>query len=418
MVLQAVWQPYRSARSVVVVEVNGYTIEPGVDLSDADLSDTDLSRADLSGADLSGADLNHANLSAARLVGADLSGANLNHANLSAARLGGADLSGANLSDAKLFAADLDQTDFTGARIAGADFNEAFRETAIGLPLEAPTPRWRAVPNARWSRSQSAHDPARRSEEEDVVGRSNDELDLSASRRTFEFESALVQQEVKDFAEQKRIQRLCHFTHLSSFRQIVDDKAVLSRQVLVTKHRTATVNDQYRHDGHLDYISCSITFPNLWLLDSYRGRGHRTDEWIVLLLTRKLLHHPSTKFSPVNAAIASGAHVADGLEGLEGMFQPQPPSNYNIYRRPPHLKSCPTDSQAEVLVSKAVPADAVIGVVCKTSEVRQQVDQLLTRWDGPRPVTSVQELLFDSEYVKKMIWNGHDMDLDVREEDA
>ena len=51
-----------------------------------------------------------------------------------------------------------------------------------------------------------------------------------------------------------------------------------------------------------------------------------------------------------------------------------------------------------------------------TPEVRQQADQLVTRWDGPRPVTSVHKLLFDSEYVKQMIWHGYDMDLDVREE--
>ena len=279
-------------------------------------------------------------------------------------------------------------------------------------------PRWKAVSNARWSRSQSAHDRARRSEEEDTVGRSSNELDLSASRRTSEFEAARVQQEVKDFAERERIQRLCHFTHLSSFRQIVDDKAVLSRQALATKNRTVNLNDQYRYDGHLDYISCSITFPNLLLLDSFRARGHRTDEWIVLLLTRRLLHLPSTRFSPVNAATASGAHVADGVEGLVSMFQSRPPSVHSIYRGPQHLKSCPTDNQAEVLVSKAILADAVIGVVCMTPEVRQQADQLVARWDRPRPVISELESLFDWEHVKKMIRNGHDMDLAVREEDA
>jgi hypothetical protein len=227
-----------------------------------------------------------------------------------------------------------------------------------------------------------------------------------------------VQQEVKDFAERERIQRLCHFTHLSSFRQIVDDKAVLSRQALATKNRTVNLNDQYRYDGHLDYISCSITFPNLLLLDSFRARGHRTDEWIVLLLTRRLLHLPSTRFSPVNAATASGAHVADGVEGLVSMFQSRPPSVHSIYRGPQHLKSCPTDNQAEVLVSKAILADAVIGVVCMTPEVRQQADQLVARWDRPRPVISELESLFDWEHVKKMIRNGHDMDLAVREEDA
>jgi uncharacterized protein YjbI with pentapeptide repeats len=40
---------------VVVVEVNGYTIEPGANLPGADLSGLDLSGANLRGANLSGA---------------------------------------------------------------------------------------------------------------------------------------------------------------------------------------------------------------------------------------------------------------------------------------------------------------------------------------------------------------------------
>lgn len=222
---------------------------------------------------------------------------------------------------------------------------------------------------------------------------------------------------IMDEVARRRITRLCHFTHLSSFRQIVDDKAALSTQVLARRRPTAAVNDRQRLDGHLDYISCSLTFPNLWVLDAYRERGHRTDEWVVLLLKKMLLWQPSTKFSPVNAATAFGAHVADGLEGLVSMFQPRPPSVHPIYRGAQHLKSCPTDNQAEVLVSKAILADEVFGVVCMTPEVRQQVDQLVARWDGPRPATSVRKHFFESSYVKQTIWNGYDMDLGVQEED-
>ena len=44
------WQPFWSARSVLVVEVNGYTIEPGAFLEAADLTGADLEGADLTGA--------------------------------------------------------------------------------------------------------------------------------------------------------------------------------------------------------------------------------------------------------------------------------------------------------------------------------------------------------------------------------
>ena len=59
------WQSWWSARSVVVVEVNGYTIEPGANLPGADLTG-----AALAGADLAGANLRGANLSGAYLTGA------------------------------------------------------------------------------------------------------------------------------------------------------------------------------------------------------------------------------------------------------------------------------------------------------------------------------------------------------------
>ena len=124
--------------------------------------------------------------------------------------------------------------------------------------------------------------------------------------------------DIMDEVSRRGITRLCHFTHLSSFRQIVDHKAVLSTQVLVRKRLTAAVNDRQRLDGHLDYIPCSLTFPNLWVLDAYRERGHRTDEWVVLLLKKMLLWQPSAKFSPVNAATAFGAHEALELLTIRG----------------------------------------------------------------------------------------------------
>ena len=76
--------------------VDGYTIEPDADLSDAYLFDADLTNANLTGANLTGADL-----TGATLYGATLSGANLTGADLTGANLGRADLTGANLDNAK-----------------------------------------------------------------------------------------------------------------------------------------------------------------------------------------------------------------------------------------------------------------------------------------------------------------------------
>ncbi len=51
------WQGWWSARSVVVVKVNGYTIEPGADLGEAVLYEANLEGADLARANLKRADL-------------------------------------------------------------------------------------------------------------------------------------------------------------------------------------------------------------------------------------------------------------------------------------------------------------------------------------------------------------------------
>ena len=87
---------------MVVVEVNGYTIEhwanlEGADLRGANLEGADLALANLNGANLNGANLKEANLMLANLNGANLNGANLNGANLAEAYLGSATLIGASL---------------------------------------------------------------------------------------------------------------------------------------------------------------------------------------------------------------------------------------------------------------------------------------------------------------------------------
>ena len=82
------------------MEVNGFKIEPGADLSFADLEGADLRGANLSGADLRGANLSGANLGGAKLRGADLWGADLRKADLRKADLTDAYLRGANLEGA------------------------------------------------------------------------------------------------------------------------------------------------------------------------------------------------------------------------------------------------------------------------------------------------------------------------------
>ena len=75
---------------MVVVEVNGYEIEPGADLTGANLYRMNLIGVTLTGAYLVLTDLPVANLTGAHLVLTNLEGANLEGANFSGAYLSGA----------------------------------------------------------------------------------------------------------------------------------------------------------------------------------------------------------------------------------------------------------------------------------------------------------------------------------------
>jgi uncharacterized protein YjbI with pentapeptide repeats len=94
----------------------------------------DLSGAGLVLAKLPGADLRSANLVGANLSQADLTGANLAGANLVGAGLSGANLAGANLRGANLSGVDLRDAYLVGADLTDAKLDNAYYQTAIGLP--------------------------------------------------------------------------------------------------------------------------------------------------------------------------------------------------------------------------------------------------------------------------------------------
>ena len=117
------WHPCWSARCVEAVEVDGYEIGPGAELSGAFLGEADLSGVDLAGANLSGAALPGANLSGANLSGANFSGAALPGANLSEANLSGANLTGATAHGVYLNGADLSGAILDGTALSGMSDN-------------------------------------------------------------------------------------------------------------------------------------------------------------------------------------------------------------------------------------------------------------------------------------------------------
>ena len=229
-------------------------------------------------------------------------------------------------------------------------------------------------------------------------------MTVTDAMSTAEFNSEILRR-----IQERAITRLVHFTRVTSLAGIIDDRKIASTQSLLNRGVNGVVNDPRRLDRHLDYVCCSIQYPNVYLLDRYRATDF-TQDWVLLFLTPCLLLLPTTRFSPVNAATAGGTLVQDGIEGFESMFEPRVSARAG--RGPHHLPHCPTDMQAEVLVEHAVPTWAITGMAVESAAVKARVALLITSWPTEKPIPSwpierpavnVEKSLFDRTELYKTV---------------
>ena len=176
-------------------------------------------------------------------------------------------------------------------------------------------------------------------------------------------------------AKRRGISRLVHFTRLSSLKEIIRDREILSRERLNRSRKEYALNDKERRDGFIDHICCSIQYPNMSLLNDFLNKYE--EEWVVLFLNMDLLGLRTTKFCPVNAATECGQHVKSGLESFESLFENKVEVIRTIERKPKHDSSCPTDNQAEVLVLDTIPVSSITHAIVRSAEVKEDIEQNL-----------------------------------------
>lgn len=165
-------------------------------------------------------------------------------------------------------------------------------------------------------------------------------------------------------ARRRGITRLCHFTRSSTLPHVVEAGAIRAVGALRRSADFYRPTDTKRFDNHLDHVSCSIEYPNVWYFDTARKQDSIFTDWIVFLLDIALLDEPETKFSPRNAASPT-ASIAGGLEAFDKLFA----DNVTIYsRRPGHPDWWPTSDQAEVLVRGPIPMSKVQGIVVRDED--------------------------------------------------
>ena len=173
------------------------------------------------------------------------------------------------------------------------------------------------------------------------------------------------------------VTRLCHFTKFQSLTHIISspDGVLASSSI---RQDTKNFTDTARYDGELDYVCCSVQYPNSWFLE--KARQSNTDkifrDWVVIYINLSILNYRSAKFCPCNAAKDYGLHISDDMDNVDSIFA-KSVSTFRYSRTANMLDSCPTDGQAEVLIKHNIPREYIIGIAVGNEDVATRVYSLL-----------------------------------------
>jgi ssDNA thymidine ADP-ribosyltransferase, DarT len=170
---------------------------------------------------------------------------------------------------------------------------------------------------------------------------------------------------------EKQITRLCHFTNSRSFLHIMSNpNGIIASNFLSSedKEEYYKQNDELRKDGKLDYISCSVQYPNTWYLKRIKNKDPNFIDWLILFLDPILMLDEKTLFCHRNAAANNGQFLKPGIRGFDGMFERIVEGKYPIIRTSNMLPCSPTDGQAEVMIYKNIPLQFIRGVCVPTIE--------------------------------------------------
>lgn len=176
-----------------------------------------------------------------------------------------------------------------------------------------------------------------------------------------------------DVLTARGVTRLCHFTKLQSLTHIITSaNGILASSLIPQDARK--VNDTVRYDGELDFVCCSVQYPNSWFLK--KSTQNNTDrvfeDWVVLYVDLSILKYRKAKFCPCNASKSSGAHINGNMDKIDSIFAPSV-STFAYSRSPKMLSSCPTDGQAEILIKDSIPRKYINGIAVGNEDVAGRV---------------------------------------------
>ncbi|MEY8737054.1 DarT ssDNA thymidine ADP-ribosyltransferase family protein [Lactobacillus sp. AN1001] len=201
----------------------------------------------------------------------------------------------------------------------------------------------------------------------------------------------------QEIIRKRNITRLCHFTQSKNLIYILGDGSFEGNGLIsnkdVRQEKILEVQDKNRHDGHPDYVCCSVQRVNRKLL-MYRkkaGGGKLFNDWAVIYIDPSVISDTSL-FCPVNAATGSGKYVARGSEAFESLFADELLIKGNTIKREPGTPAnITTDVQAEVLIKDKIPREYIQAIGFPAENLTAE-KQRLTYWcDWKIPIVQWEE---------------------------
>lgn len=222
---------------------------------------------------------------------------------------------------------------------------------------------------------------------------------------------------IAEFARERDIRRILHFTSFPSLLSIFRTGFVMSRSAMdeyADAHPDSRVdfhsNDAGRWDMRLNCINMSIERANtklLWVMqqrDENRGR----EPWCILEIDPVCMEKEGVYFATSNAASAYVRKhgTRSGVDGLKDLFADSItsgrqvdgglPETYVVSRDASAPLNRPTDGQAEVLVPGSITTELIKRIICRSQDDMSRVCMELSRIvAGKLPEIVVSPLEFD-----------------------
>ena len=93
-----------------------------------------------------------------------------------------------------------------------------------------------------------------------------------------------------DYLTSRGVTRICHFTSTVNILHIIQSSDGILATDLI-KGETKRQNDKLRCDNLLDYVNCSIEYPNYWYWRQIKDKDPIFRDWVILYISLDILKH-------------------------------------------------------------------------------------------------------------------------------